>query len=175
MAATRAYLHAVSQTYAQVGRILSVVNRLLTEDIQDSRFVTLFFGLINPEKRCLAYASAGHVEGHLLDARGEVKAVLPSTTVPLGVLPEASFRARPPLTLAPGDTLLLLTDGVVEARNANGEEFGFARALDAIRGDLQANAQQMTLILHRACCDFLAGASPVDDLTILIVKARGEE
>src|SRR5262249_35382813 len=91
VAETCAYIRALALTHADIERILTLVNRRLVEDITDDHFVTLLLARLDPRTRSLVYQSAGHNPGYVLDGEGNVKAVLPSTGMPLGLLPEADF------------------------------------------------------------------------------------
>ena len=88
---------------------------------------------LDSSTRSLAYASAGHVPGYVLDARGQTKAVLPSTDLPLGIDLASVFSASAAIPLEPGDLVLLLTDGIVEAASPSGARFGLERAVGLVR------------------------------------------
>src|SRR5262249_11595589 len=133
MAATRAYLRALALTRADLGEILALLNRALAGDLATEHFVTLLFARLDPATRSCAYASAGHSAGYVRDRSGAVRCRLESTGLPLGVSPDAPFPTRTGIALQPGDLLLLLTDGILEARSPDGDAFGVQRALDVIR------------------------------------------
>jgi PAS domain S-box-containing protein len=171
MASTRAYLRALARTHADVGHVLALLNGLLADDTPGDHFVTLVLAAVEPRTRSFVYASAGHLTGYVLDAGGSVKALLPSTGMPLGILPAADFPASPILTLEPGELMLLLTDGIVEARGPDDTEFGARRALDIVRiyRDLPAGA--IVQALYQAVRAFCLNAPPADDVTAVVVKA----
>jgi sigma-B regulation protein RsbU (phosphoserine phosphatase) len=83
IASTRAYLRAFCQTHDDVGEILVLANRVLAEDLKDENYVTLLLACLDPQRRCLVYASAGHPTAYILDRAGMLKARLDSTGVPL--------------------------------------------------------------------------------------------
>src|SRR5205807_2036715 len=83
----------------------------LAGDMSECRFVTLLLTRLHPLTRSLVYAGAGHWPGYVLDAQGEVRALLPSTAIPLGLDPAGDIASEPALTLEPGDLVLMLTDG----------------------------------------------------------------
>ena len=93
------------------------------QDTEDERFVTLLLALLDPTRRSLVYASAGHIPGYVLDALGATAATLEPTGTPLGIFEEAEFPASAEIPLAEGDLLLLLTDGATEAQNEDGDFF----------------------------------------------------
>jgi serine phosphatase RsbU (regulator of sigma subunit) len=170
MAATRAYLRALVLTNSEVGAILKLANRALAADVAEGRFVTLLLGRLDPRTRELVYCSAGHPEGYVMTPSGRVRAVLRSTALPLGILPEGEFRAAPRVALEPGDLVLLLTDGILEATGPDGEPFGAERALDTVRAHREDGARAIVEALLHAVHHFAQGVGPADDLTALVVK-----
>jgi serine phosphatase RsbU (regulator of sigma subunit) len=169
---TRASLRAFALTHEDIGRIAALVNRRLAEDVGDAYFVTLFLARLDPRTRSLLYTSAGHMPGFLLDRSGGVKAVLSSTDFPLGIAPEADFPTAPEVTLEPGDLLLLLTDGVVEARAPDGTAFGLERAIDIVRVYRRDTAAQIVSNLYHAVRAFAHNQPQVDDITAVVIKSR---
>ena len=124
MASTHAHLRSLAQTYTDAGEILAMANASLVRETGDDRFVTLFLGRLDPRTRSFVYASAGHPAGYVLDASRKVKARLESTSLPLGIKQDAEFPAGEPVALKPGDMILLITDGILEARSPAGGYFG---------------------------------------------------
>src|SRR5207247_2298856 len=113
-------------------------------------FVTLFLARLDPHTRSFLYTSAGHPGGCILDGSGHVKELLKSTGPPLGIMADGAFPTAPALTLQPGDLVLLLTDGVVEARAPDGTAFGFQRAIDVVRVYRRETAAQIVDNLYHA-------------------------
>jgi len=95
MAETRAYLRSSVQSNSDPAEVLSLVNRVLIGDIGETHFVTLFLASLCASSRTLRYASAGHVNGYLLDAAGAVRSELSSTGPPLGFFPKPASRRSP--------------------------------------------------------------------------------
>ena len=114
MAETRAFLRAFAQTHADVSTILGLVNRVLVPDVEEDRFITLLLAKLDPRTGSFVYTSAGHPTGYILDAVGNVKRTLPSTSVPLGIMADVTFLSSDEIILDPGDNVLLITDGIVE-------------------------------------------------------------
>jgi PAS domain S-box-containing protein len=173
MAEARAYLRASSGVDADVSSILTRVNCLLVQDIQGDHFITMLLARLAPDGRSLSYASAGHATGYLFDAGGTVKASMPSTAVPLGIEPDSEFPAGEVIPLEPGDIVLFLTDGVVEARDPEGSAFGTRRALDVVRHYRDRPAQQIVDNLYHAVRAFSRNEPQVDDITATIIKVGG--
>ena len=170
MAEARAYLRALAWTHSDVCEILKLANRLLVEDVAEDHFVTLFFGRLDPRTRSFVYASAGHPEGYVLDAAGEVKCQLKSTGFPLGVERETSYSAALPVTLNPGDLVFLLTDGVFEARSRDEHPFGIERTLESIRDNRHLPAQRIVDSLYDSIREYCHTQNPTDDITAIAIK-----
>jgi sigma-B regulation protein RsbU (phosphoserine phosphatase) len=170
MAEARAYLRACAQAHADVGAILAHLNRLLIDDIEGDRFITLLLARLDPERRVLTYTSAGHVSGYILDARGAVKYTLASISVPLGIEGFGDFPASPEMPLERGDLLLLLTDGLVEARSPDGIPFGARRLLELTRVYRRHPARQIVDELYHAVRAYSQNHPQDDDITLAVVK-----
>jgi PAS domain S-box-containing protein len=170
MAEARAYLRACAAEDADVSSVLARVNRLLIQDIQGDAFITMLLARLAPDARSLVYSSAGHATGYLFDAAGTVKASLPSTGVPLGIESDSEFPLGDVVALEPGDIVLFLTDGVVEARDPDGSAFGTKRTLDVVRVYRNRPAQQIVDNLYHAVRAFSRNEPQVDDITATIIK-----
>jgi serine phosphatase RsbU (regulator of sigma subunit) len=170
MASTRAYLRALAQTHSSVADILTLANRFLAEEMPEDCFVTLLLARLDPPGRALVYASAGHPTGYLLDAAGQVKTQLESTGIPLGIEPDGAFFNSPEIRLEPGDLVLLLTDGIIEARAGDEGHFGLGRAFDVVRRHRDRPAREVITELYLAVRDFCRDKSPLDDVTAIVVK-----
>jgi sigma-B regulation protein RsbU (phosphoserine phosphatase) len=170
MAETRAVLRATAQTTSTLGEILAIVNRVLHADTEAHRFATLLLVSLHVPSRSLAYASAGHTPGYLLDGRGAVKAELPATGLPLGLFPDSPYETRSPPRMEEGDTLVLLTDGVTDCGTPEGELFGAGRALELVRSSLLGRSSDIVDGLYRAVRAFEEGGPQRDDVTTVVVK-----
>ncbi len=172
MAAARAYLRALAVTHTGPDQVLDRVNRRLAEDVTADHFVTLFLARLSPRWHSLVYSSAGHVPGYVLDARGDVRLVLPSTGVPLGLGPAGGFPQGPEAILGPGDLVLLLSDGIVEARSGGGKLFGLERTLEVVRAHRSEPAGDIVAALLQEARAWSPGP-PADDMTVVVLKTSG--
>jgi PAS domain S-box-containing protein len=171
MAETRAYLRALALTRDDLGHILELVNRRLTEDTTEDHYVTLLLARLDPVRQTLSYGSAGHWPGLVLDAAGEIKATLDSTGMVLGFEPAGVFELASEVALAPGDLVLLCTDGFAEAFSKTDESFGKERVLDLVRARRQESPEQIVEVLCREVREF-CGGQQVDDMTAVVVKVE---
>jgi serine phosphatase RsbU (regulator of sigma subunit) len=157
---------------------LRAANERLLIDAESDQFVTVFYGVLDPQSGVLTYANAGHNPACVLHARsGGAVAMLGKTGVPLGLF-EGMRWTQGTTTVAPGDVLLLYTDGVSEAQNERREEFGLTRLLDAARANLGRSAQDVHAAIMRAVADFVGDAPQFDDLTLVVAvrqAASGQE
>ncbi len=170
MAETRAYLRLLARNRDDVGDILTRANRVLAEDVGSERFVTLLLAQIDPERRTLRYASAGHPPAYVLGQDGGLRAELKRTGVPLGIDSETTYTSSEPIELKTGDTLTFLTDGIEETMSPKNEFFGDGRVLEVLQGNRHLPAAAMVDALHRAVREFASGAPQIDDFTIIVMK-----
>ena len=171
MAETRAFLRALSLTCGDVADILSRVNIALVGDTTEQTFVTLLFVRLDPQNHTMHYASAGHTTSYVLGADGRVRLELESTEMPLGIMADATFASTPPVQLRSGDTVFLLTDGVVEAAGTPGiEPFGTERALQIVHRERDRPAGEIVATLYEAVGSFLGGKPQTDDITAVVIK-----
>jgi sigma-B regulation protein RsbU (phosphoserine phosphatase) len=174
MAETRALLRAFAQTHADVSTILGLVNRVLVTDIEGDRFITLLLAKLDPRTRTLVYASAGHQTGHLMQANARLKRSLPSTGIPLGIQANAELPASEPIPLEPGDVVLLVTDGVVEARSPDGTVFGPQRAQELVRVYGRSTSREIVDNIYYAVRAFSRDEPQYDDITVTVIKVGPE-
>jgi sigma-B regulation protein RsbU (phosphoserine phosphatase) len=115
MAETRAYLRILALNSLDSGVILTAANRVLSDDVGEDRYVTMFFLRLNPSQRKIAYVNAGHIPGYIIGASGDVISSLKRTAVPLGLRADTIYKQSSEIELAPGQIVLMLTDGFEEA------------------------------------------------------------
>lgn len=173
MAETRAVLRSLAPTHLDVSEIMTLANRLLAEDLDGQRFVTLFFARLNLETRELSYVGAGH-RAYLMNAAGDVQ-LLDSTSMPLGLDVNEAVAAATELKLLPGDLLLIVTDGVEEATSPSGCMFGQANLLQLVRESRHDSARRIVdHLVHEHLHAFINNSAPDDDFTALVLKVDGE-
>lgn len=172
MAETRAILRAYATMAPDISSLLNCLNRSLAGDLAGDRYVTMFLGRIDPQKRSLEYVSAGHEPGYVLRYSGDIGAVLGSSVPPLGLFPDQQFCSSQVVPLEHGDTIVLLTDGITESTDADGGMFGAEGALDFIRGQQQSTASCVVRELYLAARTFAGGLSQFDDITSVICKVE---
>ena len=153
-----------------VGQIIHQVNNLLSDDLGGDRFVTTFFGLLDPGDSLINYASAGQGPLLVYDHHQRRIQELPATGIPLGIMPDMEFMAEEPIRFMPGDMLVLLTDGFYEWSNPASELMGSQRIADVVIENAGAPAADLTDMIRSAVLKFSEGTEQKDDLTAVIAK-----
>jgi len=149
--------------------VLSDVNDLLTEENETAMFVTVFYAVYSPMTGELTYANGGHNPPLLIHADGSSEFVPRVGGIALGIVQGVPF-SQGSITLQPGDTLLLYTDGVTEAMNAENEEFGVERLQAIFLEDPPASAQHTNEAVFAAVHSFAGGTPQSDDITCLTIS-----
>jgi phosphoserine phosphatase RsbU/P len=169
MATFQASLKTLSVTPCSLGELVAGMNQYACSNSQSGlRFTTAFLGEYRPASRTLAYINAGHNAPILRRAGGAVER-LTNGGVPLGILPDAPYQSGE-VVLQSGDWLVIFTDGVIEAMNAKGEEYGEARLLPVLASGATATPGQMLLRIMEDVDRFAGTAPQHDDITCLLVK-----
>jgi len=179
MANLQAHLRDQSAAYAsrpyvpivleQPQRYLLSVHRLFFENTAESTFATLFFGEYDDGLRRLRYANCGHLPALLLRRDGELERLDPTCTV-LGLFQRWDCGAGE-RSLFPGDTVVFYTDGVTEAFNADSEEFGETRLVEALRRNRDLSPQRLLASLVEQVRQF-SPHEQRDDITVMVAKCK---
>lgn len=168
MATFQASLKTLSGTTPELVELVCGLNRYASDhSIRGSRFTTAFLAEFDPATRSLKYVNAGH--NPPVRVRGIETESLRVGGVPLGILKDATYEAGE-MQLQPGDVLAIYTDGVVEAENVGGAEFGEERMLAALRSIANGSAHQVMQQLMSQIQQFVGTAPQHDDITCMIVK-----
>ena len=171
MVSFRAYIHATVINELAMRVVMGRVNKLVYESTDGDRYITTFYGLIDPEHKRLLYINAGHNPPMLLRADG-TNELLKDGGYPLGVFADSRY-SESVVNLTSGDILVLYTDGVVESRNAADQEFGMDRLEKVARSVSDKRAHEICEAIAAAVGDYSAQAGgQEDDLTISIVKVK---
>jgi sigma-B regulation protein RsbU (phosphoserine phosphatase) len=170
MAFLRASLRAATHIGYATHISMAKVNYLLWESIERNQYVTAFYGILDAANGTLSYSNAGHNPPILLKANGE-SSLIRSGEQPLGMFRDTRFHEYY-LSFEPGDVLVMYTDGVTEAQNPAGEEFGRDRLLEAAKSAYELPAREMIASIEMAVLAWTAGAGANDDVTFFIIKAK---
>ncbi len=169
MMSSRTLLKGCAIGMGSPGDVLGEVNSLLTENNETIMFVTLLYAVFDPETGALTYANGGHCNPLLVHSDGSSEELAHTKGVALGVMPDLEYR-EDHVTLAPEDTLILYTDGVSEAMNAEGEEFGVERLRELFTNNPPSNAKEANEAVLQAVSEFAGDTPQSDDVTCLVIR-----
>lgn len=155
----------------RVAEVLAFANGHLCEKRIEESFVTAFVATWDSDRRVMEYSRAGHPPPILVKAAtGEVREIVDSAGLPLGIFPDASYSSGS-LHLDVGDLIVAYTDGIAEAANSTGEQFGEERIGKAVQG--VASAQEAVERVCAAVDEFTDGLPAGDDRTVLALRVVG--
>lgn len=155
---------------AHLSETISRINRYVCERAKNSRFATVFYGLINREG-LTKWVNAGHCPALLVRAEGKVE-LLKANTVPLGLFAESEFPVAE-AHLTAGDKLVVYSDGVSEAKNWSGERFGEKRLQRVLTANAALPSDELYEKLRHELSVFTSGADQDDDVTLLVLGYQG--
>ena len=164
MMSSRTLLKGAAIGSGSPGDVLREVNDLLNEENDASMFVTVFYAMYDPQTSKLIYANGGHNSPLVVHADGS-SALLPLTGgIALGIVPGIEYQ-QSSVTLAPGDTAIFYSDGVTEAMNEDGEEFGVERLRDVFGSSHPSDPEAATAAIFEAVHEFAGETAQSDDIT----------
>jgi phosphoserine phosphatase len=148
------------------------VNNHLCASLPDDRFITAFIGFLDPRTNTVTYHSAG--QGPILHFKAADRSCdwHKPTHFPMGVLDIDEAPQSASIHLAPGDILALISDGIFESNNPEGEEFGEARVAKLFAQHHQKPLSELAELLLDQVADFAAGVVQADDVTLVFVGRR---
>lgn len=173
-----AVTHACLRTLALTGLeidisvILATANRLLLQDTDTEHFVTLTFARIDLRENTLVYSNAGHPPGLIFDGRGNVRR-LAETGPLLGVFADGVFATSPRIPLHPGDLVVFVSDGILDAMPRHGRRFGVERMIEVVRTHMHKSAQEIVETLCRSALAHYGMTPQKDDITAVAIKVKG--
>src|SRR6266852_1887983 len=172
MATLRAYLHG--QTRHRVTDLADVMvnlNRLVYDSSSANRYATFFYAQYDASTRVLEYVNAGHNPPLIFRTRHDRHDVVRLETggPVIGLMPDCSY-SHGNVTLEEGDVLVLFTDGISEAMNAAGEEWGEERLTQVIGANRALPARELIEHITRKSDEFVAGAPQYDDMTLIAAR-----
>jgi phosphoserine phosphatase RsbU/P len=170
MSSLHAAIHAQVAARSPLPEIVRSVNQYLSDNTPTNRFVTLFIAELNPLDGTLRYINAGHNPPLIGRTDGAVEQ-LASGGFPLGIMPLAEYEIGE-TRLNAGEALVIYSDGVSEAANLKGEEFGMERLSQVIRKNLAASASGLRDKVESSLSSFTQTAPAGDDITLVIVKKK---
>ena len=174
MASVRAMLHVLTLTISEPEKILSLLSETITPDLHDGRFITFLMVALDSQTHEMTFANAGHAPAlHFERASGRFHS-LESTGLPIGFDSDDTISAGRTIRLAPGDVVLLATDGVIELMNEQREMFGRERLERLVRENCKRSAADILSIIRDAVNEFHPHTHPPDDVTVMVLERKLE-
>jgi len=169
MSNVQAAIKAVASPLAQPRQLCSKVNRIVSGNTDPDKFITFFYGLLDAESKRLTYRNAGHNAPILLHRDGSHLRLRVGGT-PLGLVPNWSYE-QGGVELATDDRLVLFTDGVTEAANSQGEEFGEERLTRLLKANRELGTRELQKAVLEAVAEF-TGGDLQDDATLVVMAVQ---
>ncbi|MBM3783427.1 MAG: FHA domain-containing protein [Acidobacteria bacterium] len=168
MSSLQARVQALAEVETDVAKLVSRLNHSLKANTPDNKFITGFFTAIDPATGEMEYSNAGHNPPVIVRQSGVVELLTKGGPV-LGILPNIPY-AGGHARLYPGDLLVAYSDGVSEAPNAKGDEFGEDTVAEIAVACRDRSADEVLMEIARQLRVFLGELSPVDDVTMMVVR-----
>jgi serine phosphatase RsbU (regulator of sigma subunit) len=168
MAGLQASVRSLAGPTVEPGEVNRRLNGMLYRSTSTSRYATLFFAIYDARRRLLQYSNAGHFPPLHIKA-GSVER-LTADGIPLGLMEEALY-GQGQRELETGDLLALYTDGIVEAPNPDGVEFGEDRLVEVLRRNENTNLDSLVLVVMDELSRWTHGGAAHDDATLVLLRA----
>jgi len=169
MAVSRTLIRATGIRGEATERCMEYVNQLLCKESHDMMFVTVFYGIYNTLTGELEYTNCGHNPPYILTHDNKVERLPFSPNTIVGAIDGIPFKSEK-VQLNPADAIILYTDGVTEAENAQHEEFGDDRLIATLKSVPGAGSEEIIDSIKEDVASFVGDAPQSDDLTLLVLK-----
>ncbi|CAN5853675.1 hypothetical protein BH23PLA1_BH23PLA1_10690 [soil metagenome] len=171
MATARGILRSRATEPGTLGELLTHVNRLLESDTGGERFMTMILLIVDAQNRSIRWSSAGHDSPIVYNPEQDQFLDLPNINgLPLGLLDDSEYQEAIRSGLAPGQIILVGTDGIWETRNAEDQEFGKSRLQQTIRAHREEPSQRIAEAITEELRRFRGDAHQDDDITFVLIK-----
>jgi phosphoserine phosphatase RsbU/P len=175
MAGARAVLRDRADSTGCLADLMGRLNRMITADLEGSRFMTMHLGVLDLRQRIYRWVSAGHDPAIIFDPATKSFEEPDASSMPLGIMEGTVYEEHVCRSFHPGQVFVLGTDGVWEMPNSAGEHFGKQRLREAIQTASEGSAEQIAQAIRDALGRFRGDAKPVDDVTFVVVKTIASE
>ncbi|MGE5357503.1 MAG: SpoIIE family protein phosphatase [Bacteroidales bacterium] len=156
----------------EMDEVMQRANALLYAKTPSNVYATAIMVLLDPVRHALSHINCGHPPGYILSEAGCLKTKLGTNATPLGCFAQFCGEKGPWVPLACGDTLVLVTDGILEATSRDGEYFGDNRMLECVKAHRAESARAIAEAVQQEAAAF-AGDVLADDATLLVMKVTG--
>lgn len=173
MSSARAYLvGTLTATDPPLGKMMTTLNRLVQQDTDDCQFISFLLASFEAPTRRMRYVSAGHEPPLLYRASEDRFIDLGVTGIVLGIMDDCEYAEEPSVFLQPNDLVLFFTDGILEQRNPDGEEFQEQRLRETLRGCAHGTPKEIIEAISSRVDEWRGAILQEDDHTLVCVKAK---
>jgi serine phosphatase RsbU (regulator of sigma subunit) len=169
MSSLHAAVRAQSQTRASISEVMGEINGYIFENSPSNKFLTLFYGELDPETGVLTYSNGGHNAPMLVRASTTELERLDKGGLPIGMMQGVSYQEAS-IAFERGDVLVIYSDGITESINEREEEFDEDRLIEVVKNNLGRSASGIRDRIDEALSRFVGTTAPVDDMTLMIIK-----
>jgi phosphoserine phosphatase RsbU/P len=173
MAELKGIFESLAGVVNDPGQLLAKANGVLRKSLEKNRFVSASYGLIDPQAMVLHVARAGHMP-FFLSSGGRIETYVPPGLV-LGATGEPLFSEKLKeiaINLHIGDMIVFITDGISEAMNLIGNEFGYERLQSVMQSNRDAGAEELMRLIMAEVKAFANQPVQYDDITLLVIKIK---
>ena len=168
MSSLHAAVRAQSQTRASISEVMGEINGYIFENSPSNKFLTLFYGELDPQTGVLTYSNGGHNAPMLVRTSSDLER-LDKGGLPIGMMQGVSYQEAS-ITFERGDVLVIYSDGITESINEREEEFDEDRLIEVVKNNLGRSASGIRDRIDEALSRFVGTTAPVDDMTLMIIK-----
>jgi sigma-B regulation protein RsbU (phosphoserine phosphatase) len=168
MSSLHAAVRAQSQTGQKISEVMGEINQYIFENSPSNKFLTLFYGELDPLSGELSYSNGGHNAPMLVRQSGTVER-LDTGGLPIGMMQGVLYQEAS-VSLGPGDVLVIYSDGITESINERDEEFDEERLIEVVKRNIERSASGIRDRIDEALSKFVGTTAPVDDMTLMIIK-----
>lgn len=169
MSNLQASLHALILSETPIGEIVKRINNLIHQNTALDKFITFFYGQLDTDRNCFTYCNAGHNPPYRVSGNGKIEELGVGGLI-LGMMVDIEYETAS-IDLKPGDCIVMYTDGITEAMNVGGEEFGEERLKQLIINERKLNSQGLIDRIVSEVNHFTEGMSQADDITMVVIRA----
>lgn len=171
MALSRTLVRTMAFGMRTPAAAIGLANNLILADARSDLFLTLFYAVLDPDSGEIVFVNAGHPPALLVREGDGAVEQLRTGGMAMGILHDEVYEQRTAY-MQPGDSLVLYTDGIVEAMNADRQMFTRQRLIDLVREHRTENANELADTINGAVAAFVGDAPTLDDLTLVVARRR---
>ncbi|HLG16510.1 MAG TPA: SpoIIE family protein phosphatase [Blastocatellia bacterium] len=168
MSSLHAAVRAQSQTRSSISEVMAEISEYIFENSPTNKYLTLFYGELNPDTGELAYSNAGHNAPMMIRSSGELSR-LDTGGMPIGLMQGTNY-GEGSVQFNPGDVLIIYSDGISESVNEEEHEFGEDRLIEVVMNNRARTASGIRDRIDESLARFVGAAAPIDDMTLMIIK-----